>query len=75
MEKNFQIFDVLGGMKGDVAVPFLVRDAETYWQGIAPAYLENDDILTWETFKGAFLDHYFLSSLRMEKEKEFFNMK
>lgn len=75
LERNFMIFDVLDDMKGVVAVPFLMGDVETLWEGAAPTHLEEDEILSWEIFKEAFLDHYFSSSLRMEKEQEFFNSK
>lgn len=64
----------LGDIKRKVVVPFLVEDAKIWREEVALAYIEDDEVLKWEVFKGAFLNHYFLSSLTMEKEK-FFNLK
>lgn len=75
MERNFRIFGVPDDIEGEVVVPFLVEDAEIWWEGAGLAYMEDVEVLTWEVFKGAFLDQYFPSSLRMEKVKVFFNLK
>lgn len=59
LEHNLRIFGVPDDIKGEVVVPFLIEIAEIWWGKAAPAYVEDDEVLTWEVFKGAFLDHYF----------------
>lgn len=75
IEHNFQVFYIPDDMKRVLVVQFLVGNAKTWWEGATLVYLGEDEILTCEVFRRTFLDYYSPNSLKMEKEKVFFNLK
>ncbi|XP_050888801.1 uncharacterized protein LOC127093960 [Lathyrus oleraceus] len=54
---------------------FLLRaEAESWWQGAKQLMESNNEALNWVTFKQKFMDKYFPSSARSEKEAQFLGL-
>ncbi|MCI45643.1 hypothetical protein A2U01_0066882, partial [Trifolium medium] len=54
---------------------FLLRaEAKAWWRGERQIMENNQEVLNWESFKQKFIDKYFPSSARSEKEAQFLKL-
>jgi hypothetical protein len=74
IERNFEILEVPDEAKSKVILPFLVGNAQKWWKGAQPAYSSEGRPVTWDIFKKAFLNHYFPTTLRLERQNQFFDL-
>ncbi|XP_057415634.1 uncharacterized protein LOC130710399 [Lotus japonicus] len=75
LEKIFTFLRTTAEMKVDYATYLLTGEAEYWWRG-ARAMMEADhQAITWECFRGAFLDKYFPNSARAAKEAQFLRLR
>jgi len=71
IERNFEATQCLEEIKLSYDVYMLTEDAEFWWKGMRQMMEERGENVTWESFKGRFLEKYFLDNVRNAKEIEF----
>lgn len=74
MEKIFEILHCENAKKVEYPTFLLRAKAESWWQGTKQLMESNNEALNWDAFKQKFLDKYFLSSARSEKEAKFLKL-
>ncbi|XP_057416341.1 uncharacterized protein LOC130710930 [Lotus japonicus] len=62
-------------MKVDYATYMLTGEAEYWWRGARDMMEADHQAITWECFRGAFLDKYFPASARAAKEAQFLRLR
>jgi hypothetical protein len=74
MEKIFEMLHCTDAKKVEYATFLLRAEADSWWRGEKQIMENNNEVLNWETFKQKFLDKYFPSSARSEKEAQFLKL-
>jgi hypothetical protein len=74
MEKIFEMLHCTDAKKVEYATFLLRAEADSWWRGEKQIMENNNEVLNWETFKQKFLDKYFPSSARSEKEAPFLKL-
>ncbi|XP_020089622.1 uncharacterized protein LOC109711114 isoform X1 [Ananas comosus] len=75
MEKHFSLFGTTDEDKVTIAAFMLNDGAHYWWESVESSHRETAGPITWETFKNAFYDRYSPWSLRLQKEREFRDLK
>ncbi|XP_050890220.1 uncharacterized protein LOC127095592 [Lathyrus oleraceus] len=74
IEKFFEMLFCIDAKKVEYATFLLRAEVESWWRGVKQLMESNNEALNWATFKQKFLDKYFSSSARSEKEAQFLRL-
>ena len=74
MEKIFEILHCEDAKKVEYATFLFRAEVESWWRGAKQLMESNNEALNWDAFKHKFLDKYFPSSARSEKEAQFLKL-
>ncbi|XP_057418512.1 uncharacterized protein LOC130712710 [Lotus japonicus] len=74
LEKIFGVLQTPDDTKLVLATYMLLGDAEYWWRSARQILEASNTVVTWNTFKRAFLDKYFPETAREEKETQFLKL-
>jgi hypothetical protein len=74
IEKIFEMLHCTDEKKVEYATFLLRKEAESWWRGEKKIMENNHEELNWGSFKQKFLEKYFPSSARSEKEAQFLKL-
>ncbi|GAU51685.1 hypothetical protein TSUD_414990 [Trifolium subterraneum] len=74
IENFFEMLHCTDAKKVEYGTFLLRAEAESWWRGERQIMENNHEELNWESFKRKFLDKYFPSSARSEKEAQFLKL-
>ncbi|XP_057432441.1 uncharacterized protein LOC130725211 [Lotus japonicus] len=74
LEKIFGVLQTPDDTKVVLATYMLLGDAEYWWRSARQILEASNTVVTWDTFKRAFLDKYFPETAREEKETQFLKL-
>ncbi|XP_052735879.1 uncharacterized protein LOC128197680 [Vigna angularis] len=71
IEKIFHVIKCTDEEKLDYATFILKEEAEYWWDGMKRLMESDEEAITWNSFKDKFLEKYFPTSAKIEREQEF----
>ena len=74
-EKIFEVLQTPAAEKVGLATFQLKGDAEYWWRSARQLMTANQVVITWDTFKRAFLEKYFPETAREDMEEKFLRLK
>ncbi|XP_073153362.1 uncharacterized protein [Henckelia pumila] len=72
VETQLRLLEIPEEHKVDVVTPFLEDKARKWWETVSPTMTAAGPI-TWQQFRGAFLNKYFPPEIKLQKLSEFEN--
>ncbi|XP_057432279.1 uncharacterized protein LOC130725034, partial [Lotus japonicus] len=75
MEKIFEALHTPDAEKVNLATFMLKGDAEYWWHSARQLMMANHEVITWESFRKAFMDKYFPETAREEMENRFLSLR
>ncbi|XP_057426059.1 uncharacterized protein LOC130719448 [Lotus japonicus] len=75
MEKIFEALHTPDAEKVNLATFMLKGDAEYWWRSARQLMMANHEVITWESFRKAFMDKYFPETAREEMENRFLSLR
>ncbi|XP_057432033.1 uncharacterized protein LOC130724767 [Lotus japonicus] len=75
LEKIFTFLHTTTELRVNYATYMLTGEAEYWWRGARVMMEADHQAITWECFRGAFLDKYFPASARAAKEAHFLRLR
>ncbi|XP_057418660.1 uncharacterized protein LOC130712862 [Lotus japonicus] len=75
MEKIFETLRTPDAERVNLAAFMLKGDAEYWWRSARQLMTANHVAITWESFKRAFMDKYFLGTAKEEMENQFLRLR
>ncbi|XP_057452510.1 uncharacterized protein LOC130744338 [Lotus japonicus] len=75
IEKIFETLHTPDAEKVNLAVFMLKGDAEYWWRSAKQLMTANNEAITWESFKKAFMDKYFPETAQEEMENQFLRLR
>ncbi|XP_057418164.1 uncharacterized protein LOC130712345 [Lotus japonicus] len=75
MEKIFETLRTPDAEKVNLVAFMLKGDAEYWWRSAKQLMTDNNEAITWESFKRAFMDKYFPETAREEMENQFLRLR
>src|ERR1044072_8333067 len=74
-EKIFEVLQTPAAEKVGLATFQLKGDAEYWWRSARQLMTANQEVVTWDTFKQAFMEKYFPETAREDIEEKFLRLK